>query len=65
MAATPVCEARATTERILVPYTPSLTARARRSSSPGIGFINWTPSLSASSPLSTFTKGTTPRLFHR
>ena len=33
------------TERILVPKTPSLTARASSASSPGIGFIRLTPSL--------------------
>ncbi len=53
------------TERILVPKTPSFTARASSASSAGIGFIRLTPSFSASSPLSTFRKGMTPRSSHR
>ena len=53
------------TERILVPKTPSFTARASSASSSGIGFIRLTPSFSASRPLSTFRKGTTPRSSHR
>ena len=53
------------TERILVPKTPSFTARVSSASSSGIGLISWTPSFSASSPLSTFTKGMTPRSSHR
>ncbi len=40
MAAMPACEAQAITERILVPYTPSFTARSSSASSSGIGFIS-------------------------
>ncbi len=65
MAAMPVFEGRLMTERILVPKTPSFTARASSSSSPGIGFIRLTPSFSASSPLSTLRNGTTPRSSQR
>ena len=53
------------TERILVPKMPSFTARASSASRPGIGFIRLTPSASASSPLSTFRKGITPRSSHK
>jgi len=44
------------TERILVPKTPSFTARVSSLSSAGIAFIRLTPSFSGSSPLSTFRK---------
>ena len=64
-AAMPSFEGRLITERILVPNTPSFTARASSGSSAGIGFIRLTPSLSAASPLSTFRKGTTPRSSQR
>ena len=59
-ASTPARSALATTERIFVPNTPLATARASRSSSPGIGFINWAPSTSSARPLSTLRNGTTP-----
>ena len=52
-------------DRILVPKTPSFTARESSVSRVGIGFIRLTPSFSASRPLSHFTKGTTPRSSHR
>jgi hypothetical protein len=64
-AAIPSFDGRLMTERILVPKIPSFTARVRRASSAGIGFIRLTPSFSASSPLSTFKKGITPRSSHR
>jgi hypothetical protein len=49
------------TERSLVPNTPSDLARWSSSTSPGIGFISWTPLSSSSSPLSILMKGTIPR----
>ena len=49
------------TERSLVPKTPSPLARSSSASSPGIGFIIWTPSFSSSSPLSILRNGTIPR----
>ena len=65
IAAMPFSSGRRIAERILVPATPSAAARSSRASSPGIGFIRVTPSASASIPLSTLTRGTTPRSSHR
>ena len=59
-AAIPARSARLTTERSLVPNTPSPFARSSSASRPGIGFISWTPSASVSSPLSILRNGTTP-----
>src|SRR5262245_40038994 len=63
--AMPSCDARLMKERILVPNTPRLTARSSSGSTSGIGFIRLTPSFSAARPLSTLTKGTTPRSSHK
>ena len=51
--------------RARIIQSPAFTARASSASSPGIGFISWTPSASASNPLSIFRNGTTPRFSHR
>ena len=65
MALMPAALACMMTERILVPKMRFDLAFASSSASAGMGFISWTPSFSASSPLSTFRNGTTPLTFHR
>ena len=60
-AAIPSFEGRLMTERILVPKTPSFTARVRRASSAGIGFIRLTPSFSAFQPFADLQKGVFPK----
>ena len=53
------------TERILVPKMRFVFALSSSAARSGIGFINWTPSFSAVSPLSTFKNGTTRFAFQR
>ena len=61
----PALSACLTNERILVPKIRLALALSSSAASSGIGFISWTPWLSAARPLSTFRNGTTRLVFHR